>query len=101
MARARSRRAAEVPAARSVCWPGRACLPAVDSRKPRSLIFDSNVVLDLLDAAPGSPSLALLERHRRERRIVINEIIFAEISSRFREFALVRETCEAFGLEIE
>jgi predicted nucleic acid-binding protein len=64
------------------------------------LIFDSNIVLALLDESVGSMMLNFVERHRADCTTYINEIIFAEISPRFVNADLVMEICEVYGLEI-
>ncbi len=55
----------------------------------------------MMDEIAGSPIIKLLERHRAGREVFINEIIFAEISPRFRDADLVTEVCDVFGLEIK
>jgi predicted nucleic acid-binding protein len=65
------------------------------------VIFDSNIVLAMMDEDLGSPILDLLELRRTDRQVFINEIIFAELSPRFIDAALVAEVCETFGLEIQ
>jgi predicted nucleic acid-binding protein len=65
------------------------------------VIFDSNIVFALMDEDLGSPILDLLELRRTDRQVFINEIVFAELSPRFMDAALVVEVCETFGLKIQ
>jgi predicted nucleic acid-binding protein len=65
------------------------------------LIVDSNVVFALLDDDETTPILDLLDAHRSNGQAYINEIIFAEISPRFRDAALVMEVCDTFGIGIQ
>jgi predicted nucleic acid-binding protein len=65
------------------------------------VIFDSNVVFALIDEEVPSHIFEAIERLRADRRVVINEIIFAELSPRFRDAELVAEVCRVFELAIE
>ena len=64
------------------------------------MIFDSNIVIALLDKAGGSSLIDLVARQSAARGAFINEIIFAEISPRFVSPDLVIEVCEVFGFDI-
>jgi len=65
------------------------------------LIFDSNVVIDLLDSDRGSPAFERIDSLRRGRPAFINEIIFAEISMRFLDCGLAQRACDVLELSIE
>ena len=65
------------------------------------MIFDSNIVFALLDEGAGSRVLPLIDSRRAQQKVFINEIIFAELSPRFVDAALVTEVCEVFGLRVE
>lgn len=64
------------------------------------MIFDSNIVLHLLDEPPGS-QLYLAIEGTRAGRVCINEIVFAELSSRFRSAELLERVLDTFELPVE
>lgn len=64
------------------------------------MIFDSNVVLDLLDEPAGSPLYRAIDGTRRGR-VCVNEIIFAEVASRFLEVADLEDALAALDLPLE
>lgn len=63
------------------------------------MIFDSNIVLHLLDEAPGTPLYQAIEA-ARAGEVCVNEIVFAEVSTRFRSVELLERTLDAFDLPI-
>lgn len=63
------------------------------------MIFDSNIVLHLLDEPPESAMYQAIEGVRSGKPC-INEIVFAELSSRFRSPDLLQRALEAFNLPI-
>lgn len=64
------------------------------------MIFDTNIVLHLLDEPPESPIYRAIEAARGGTPCV-NEIILAEISTRFRSFDLIEGALKAFDLPVE
>lgn len=64
------------------------------------MIFDSNIVLHLLDEPPGSPLYEAIES-TRIGRVCINEIVFAEVSTRFRSVELLERALDTFDLPLE
>jgi predicted nucleic acid-binding protein len=65
------------------------------------LILDSNVVIALLGNDIDSPTYRAIADVRAGHQSSINEIIFAEISMRFRSSAAVERACAALDLSIE
>lgn len=66
------------------------------------MIVDSNVVLDLFDDESrfNATSAAAFARLASRNSLVINEIVFAEISGRFASAQLAQAEVEALGLAI-
>jgi len=64
------------------------------------LIFDSNIVLDLLDVPPGSPLYGAIDAVRAPR-VHINEIVFAEVAARFVSLVLLETSLAALELSVE
>jgi hypothetical protein len=64
------------------------------------LIFDSNIVLDLLDAAPESSLYDAIEAVRAPR-VYVNEIVFAEVAARFVSPGLLETSIAALELVVE
>ena len=64
------------------------------------MIFDSNIVLYMLDEPPGSEIYDSIENVRDEATC-INEIVFAEVATRFRSVDVLEQTLEAFELPVE
>lgn len=64
------------------------------------MIFDSNIVLALLDEPPGSALFDAIEAVRAPR-VHVNEIIFAEVAARFVVPGLLERTIAALDLVIE
>lgn len=64
------------------------------------MIFDSNIVLHLLEEPPGSPLYEAIES-KRAGRVCVNEIIFAEVSTRFRSAALLDRALAGLELPVE
>lgn len=65
------------------------------------MILDSNIVLHLLDEPPGTPLFEAIAATRGNGPAFVNEIIFAEVASRFRSLELLEGACDALGLTIE
>lgn len=65
------------------------------------MIFDSNIVLHLLDDSPHSPFHQALLALRGCETVAINEIIFAEIATRFVDVKLLEESCAELRLSVE
>ncbi len=64
------------------------------------MIFDSNIVLDLLDAPPGSPLYGAIDAVRVPR-VYVNEIVFAEVAARFVSPGLLEKSLTALELSVE
>jgi predicted nucleic acid-binding protein len=64
------------------------------------LIFDSNIVLDLLDAPPESAPYRAIEAVRAPQ-VYVNEIVFAEVAARFVSPGLLEATIAALDLVVE
>lgn len=64
------------------------------------MIFDSNIVLDLLDEPPGSPLFGAIDAVRAPR-VHINEIVFAEVAARFVSPVLLETSLAALELVVE
>jgi predicted nucleic acid-binding protein len=64
------------------------------------LIFDSNIVLDLLDEPPGSPLYSAIDAVRVPR-VYVNEIVFAEVAARFVSPGLLETSLAALELSVE
>lgn len=63
------------------------------------MILDSNIVLDLFDEPPGSPRYEAIEATRVGEAFV-NEIVFAEVSSRFRDVAMLERALAILELPL-
>lgn len=63
------------------------------------MILDSNIVLDLFDEPPGSPRYDAIEATRIGDAFV-NEIVFAEIASRFRDVAMLEQALATLELPV-
>lgn len=63
------------------------------------MILDSNIVLDLFDEPPGSSIYDAIEASRVGEAFV-NEIVFAEISSRFRDVAMLEQALVTLELAV-
>lgn len=63
------------------------------------MILDSNIVLDLLDEPPGSSIYEAIEA-ARVKAAFVNEIVFAEISSRFHDVAMLEQALVTLELEM-
>lgn len=65
------------------------------------MIFDSNIVLHLLDEPIQSPLARAIRLCRDENEVRINPVILAEISPRFATVELLLRTCEQLQFSIE
>ena len=64
------------------------------------MIFDSNIVLHLLDEPPGSALYEAIEA-TRAGKVCVNEIVFAEVSTRFRSVELLDRALAGLELPVE
>ena len=64
------------------------------------MILDSNVVIDLIEAAEDSPAYLALARISRGHRLHVNEVIFAEVSSGFAAIGQVEDLFHDIGASI-
>lgn len=64
------------------------------------MILDTNIVLHLLDEPPGSSIYDAIEA-RRVGKVRINEIVFAEIGTRFGSVELLHRSLDALDLQVE
>jgi predicted nucleic acid-binding protein len=64
------------------------------------LIFDSNIVLDLLDAPSQSALYDAIEAIRAPR-VHVNEIVYAEVAARFVAPGLLERSLAALELSVE
>lgn len=64
-------------------------------------MFDSNIVLHLLDEPIESPLARAIRSCRDESEVRINPVILAEISPRFTTVELLVRTCEHLKFSIE
>ncbi|MDX2221433.1 MAG: type II toxin-antitoxin system VapC family toxin [Rhodospirillaceae bacterium] len=67
------------------------------------VLVDTNVVLDVVGDSPdwGDWSQEQLERFALTHRLVINPVIYAEISAGFRDIAELEQTLQTMGLSVE
>ncbi|MCX9147220.1 type II toxin-antitoxin system VapC family toxin [Erythrobacter sp. WG] len=64
------------------------------------MIFDSNIVLDLLDAPPESELYGAIDAVRGPR-VHVNEIVYAEVAARFVSPGLLETSIAALDLVVE